>query len=199
MKRDELIKEVRKNFAHINAEYIGIDYESINTLKKYRSGFIKLTGTKGKKAGVATGNLSRMNKKQLNIILNYQKKFFANPYTSKEKREKIFKQAQESTKKKYDMTSDQYTSMLELFSDVLATKFSKFVPSEMIVETAKKGGKSDDLKLIFNIFNEYSFDTKNDFDFNANKLQSLINKHEEVIENYNSMEEKDFKKYIESL
>lgn len=172
--RNELIREVRNNFAHINAEYIGIDYEQLNSMRVFRQGFTKLTFTKGKKRGVATGNLSKMNKTQLQNILNYQKKFFANPYTTAESRERIFEQAQQTSMEKYGLNALQYAQAHEAFTNIMSDKlFNKFMGSEQIIDIVKHGGKVADLIDIREEFIN-AYNNKLSFDENEEILQKII-------------------------
>ena len=161
-RRQELINEIRKNFAEINVEYIGVNAEEIDTLQSFRKGFSKLTGTKNVRK-VATGNLSKMNISKLEDVLAYQQKFLSNPYARKESREAIYKKALSSVKKTYgNVTQARFDRAISIFSsDVYKNLASKGkIVSDQIIDIVMSSRKSDTTinKALMEIADREDFD-----------------------------------------
>lgn len=173
-RRQQLINEIRKNFAEINAEYIGVNAEEIDTLQTFRKGFGKLTQTKNVRK-VATGNLSRMNINKLEDILAYQKKFLSNPYARQESREAIYKKSMKTLKKRYgNITQKKFDKAVSIFSSDVYKKLSEQgkIVSEQIIDIVMTSRKRSSTinKAIMEIANRDDFN-----ELDRSEISKLIN------------------------
>ena len=173
-RRQALVDEIRRNFAEINTEYIGVHAEDIDTLQTFRKGFGKLTNTKNIRK-VATGNLSKMNISKLEDILSYQRKFLSNPYARKESREQIYKKSMKTLKKRYgNLTQSRYDRAVSIFSSDVYKKLSEQgkIVSEQIVDmvmTTRKKSTSIN-KALSEIANREDFN-----ELDRSEISKLIN------------------------
>ena len=93
LNRKELIAIAKYNNKLINESIDALrgwdEDETINYINEKKQMFADITGTKNKRK-VATGNLSKYNKKKLKLIINKQKLYLNSKWSSPEGREEIF-------------------------------------------------------------------------------------------------------------
>lgn len=144
--RKDLMMEIRKNMEEVNkrVQLIKKDQEDkgrkesdfVNTqYNKFRA----LTDTKSKNR-IATGNLSRINKKGLNDILHQQRLFLDSKRSTLEGRAEIETKSRETFRKKgYDFNDKEWELVTDMLSNDLVSQLnqSRLLTSDQIVDIVK--------------------------------------------------------------
>lgn len=131
----ELRDIVRKNFREINRRVETIDREMAKKstdgtamvsdfVQSQRQKFESLTKTAGKtqyknKVGgyrILTGNVSKMNEKQLKAIIRQQRAFLSSQYSTKKGRDEVMRKRYETFKQHTDISYSQYKKLADVFN-----------------------------------------------------------------------------------
>ena len=149
--KKDLIREVKNNFAEINIRFIESDGQEESFFSGYNEKFKALTKTKNKKR-VSAGNLSRMNKQQLQDILSTQKQFLSSPLSTEKGRKDVYKARKKSLEKNLNMklTDSQYNKMINLLnSDTVKQAIeNNKLDSEQIVSLVKEHSRKNIIRVI---------------------------------------------------
>lgn len=141
--RKDLMMEIRKNMEEVNKRVQVIKKDQKDRGRK-ESDFVNtqydkfraLTDTKSKNR-IATGNLSRINKKGLNDILHQQRLFLNSKRSTLEGRAEIEAKSRDTFRKKgYDFNDKEWELMTDMMSDdaVSQLKQSRLLTSDQIVD-----------------------------------------------------------------
>lgn len=147
IKNEEIRIEIRKKMEEINkrAEVEFDEDSGLDFLDEQREKFRELTHTKSVKK-FATGNLSRMNRKQLTDILEQQKKFLKSAYSQRSTRKAILEKKVATNRNIYpDWNIDKQIAMEEFY-----------VKRPKILAELMELGKvvSEDIRDLFNEYND---------------------------------------------
>lgn len=144
--RKDLIIEIRKNMEEVNKRVSLIKKDQkdkgrqeSNFVNSQYNKFRALTDTKSKNR-IATGNLSRINKKGLNDILHQQRLFLGSKHSTLEGRAEIESKSRETFRKSgYDFNDKEWKLVTDMLSDDLIQQLnqSRLLPSDQIVDIVK--------------------------------------------------------------
>lgn len=144
--RKDLMMEIRKNMEEVNkrVQLIKKDQESkgkkeSDFVNSQYNKFRALTGTKSKNR-IATGNLSRFNKKKLNDILHQQRLFLDSKRSTLEGRAEIESKSRDTFKKKgYNFNDKEWELVTDMLSNDLVSQLnqSRLLSSDQIVDIVK--------------------------------------------------------------
>lgn len=141
--RKDLMTEIRKNMEEVNKRVQVIKKDQKDRGRK-ESDFVNsqynkfraLTDTKSKNR-IATGNLSRINKKGLNDILHQQRLFLDSKRSTLEGRAEIESKSRDTFRKKgYDFNDKEWELMTDMMSNDLIQQLnqSRLLSSDQIVD-----------------------------------------------------------------
>lgn len=144
--RKDLMMEIRKNMEEVNKRVQVIKKDQKDRGRK-ESDFVNtqydkfraLTDTKSKNR-IATGNLSRINKKGLNDILHQQRLFLNSKRSTLEGRAEIETKSRDSFRKKgYDFDDKEWELVTDMLSDDSVSQLnqSRLLSSDQIVDIVK--------------------------------------------------------------
>lgn len=127
--RADMIREIRQNMQEVNRrvqeykdEIKERNLRESDFLKTQYTLFRDLTNTKSKNR-IATGNLSRMNKRDLGLLLQQQERFLKSPWSTKEGRHNIDIQRRATLRRKgWELTEDQYDAYVAMVTSDTAEK-----------------------------------------------------------------------------
>lgn len=175
LKRD-LIREVKNNFAEINIRYIESEGSEEGFFVGYNEKFKALTKTKNTRK-IATGNLSKMNKQQLQDILFTQEKFLSDKLSTETGRKYVQKIRKKNLEKKLKIKlSDKQYEKLGVLLDSDEVKQiieNNKLDSEQIVSLVKEFPRKNIMKVIIDIAHSENYNEMTPQDFIGNIYDSL--------------------------
>lgn len=153
---DKLNKKELINIARYNTNLIN---ESVKALKEWDASqtthyieektamFSQLTNTKNVRK-IATGNLSKFNKRKLKLLITRQNQYLGSKWSSPEGREEIFEKSYKTLLNTHsDLTREQLKNFQRLMTDLPQIgnelKEQNYLPSNQLIEIAKNYDSAD--------------------------------------------------------
>ena len=145
--REIMADEIRETMKEINKRVKEIELEEKRTgiksdfVKSQKIIFGQLTKTKNTRK-ISTGNLSKLNKNTFLAIKRLQKSFLKSKWSTKEGREEIFNKQYETFSETYDVSKEQYKSIVEVLGSENFRNMGDFrPPSEAVMEVYRNNQK----------------------------------------------------------
>lgn len=145
LNRKELIAIAKYNTKLINESFKALqgwdEDETINYINEKKQMFGVITGTKNKRK-VASGNLSKFNKRKLKLIIVRQKQYLQSSWSSPEGREEIFEKQYQSLKNTYSDLSRENLKQFQKFmtkNEGIASELMEqnYLPSNNILDLTR--------------------------------------------------------------
>ena len=200
---DKLNKKELMNIARYNTNLIN---ESIKALKEWDASqttdyieektamFAQLTNTKNVRK-IATGNLSKFNKKKLKLLITRQKQYLGSKWSSVEGRKEIFEKSYKTLLNTHpDLTRQQLKNFQQLMSDLPQIgnelKEQNYLPSNQLIEIAKNYNSAD----IVQAFSEMKDDLTNKeiTSIGRGNYKDFVDKYLNAKQKYNNITIRDF-------
>lgn len=180
--REIMADEIRETMKEINKRVKEIELEEKITgiksdfVKSQKIIFGQLTKTKNTRK-ISTGNLSKLNKNTFLAIKRLQKSFLKSKWSTKEGREEIFNKQYETFSATYDVSKEQYKSIVEVLGSENFRNMGDFrPPSEAVMEVYRNNQKasSADVTNAIGKYSTLSQEARNYIGSNVTRNQMMI-------------------------
>lgn len=185
LNRKELIAIAKYNTKLINESFKALqgwnEKETIDYIKEKNAMFASLTKTKNidryKNIRVASGNLSRMNKKQIRKIIYKQKLYLNSKWSSPEGREEIFEKQYQTLKNTYMGLTRENVKNFQQFmaerTEYVTEIENQFLPSSNLMDLTRYYQAGDIVKAISDLHSEFDANTI-DKEIGKNNFKNFI-------------------------
>ena len=182
---DKLNKKELMNIARYNTNLIN---ESIKALKEWDASqtteyieektamFAQLTNTKNVRK-IATGNLSKFNKKKLKLLITRQKQYLGSKWSSPEGREEIFEKQYQTLKNTYKGLTRENVKNFQQFmaerTEYVKEIQNQFLPSSNLMDLSRYYQAGEIVKSISDLHSVLDADTI-DKEIGKNNFKNFI-------------------------
>lgn len=198
LNRKELIHVARYNTKFVNERIKTLkewdESETINYIEEKTAMFAQLTNTKNIRK-IATGNLSKFNKKKLKLLIIRQKQFLGSKWSSVEGRKEIFEKSYKTLlNTNPDLTRQQLKNFQHLMADLPQIgnelKEQNYLPSNQLIEIAKNYSSAD----IVQVFSEMgdNLTNKEITSIGRGNYKDFVDKYLDTKQKYNNITIRDF-------
>ena len=162
LNRKELIHVARYNTKFINERIKTLkewdESQTIDYIEEKTAMFAQLTNTKNIRK-IATGNLSKFNKKKLKLLITRQKQFLGSKWSSVEGRKEIFEKSYKTlVNTNPNLTRGQLKNFQQLMADMpqIGTELRerKYIPSNQLLDISKIHNSAD-IVQVFSDMKDY--------------------------------------------
>ena len=197
---NKLNRKELMNIARYNTNLIN---ESIKALKEWDASettdyidektemFAQLTNTKNVRK-IATGNLSKFNKKKLKLLITRQKQYLGSKWSSPEGREEIFEKQYQTLKNTYKGLTRENVKNFQQFmaerTDYVTEIQNQFLPSSNLMDLTRYYQSGEIVKAISDLHSVLDADTI-DEEIGANNFKNFISGYIVYRRNHNITDE----------
>ena len=180
LNRKELIAIAKYNTKLINESMDALkgwnEDETIDYINEKKQMFADITGTKNK-IKVASGNLSKYNKKKLKLIINKQKLYLNSKWSSPEGREEIFEKQYQTLKNTYMGLTRENVKNFQKFmaerTEYVTEIENQFLPSSNLMDLTRYYQAGEIVKAISDLHSGFDADTI-DKEIGKNNFKNFI-------------------------